>query len=58
MINRLATVAVAAALTLAAGVSQAAVTAQEAEQLKTTLTPLGAEKAGNKEGTIPAWDGG
>lgn len=36
----------------------AAVTAEEAAQLKTTLTPLGGEKAGNKEGTIPAWDGG
>lgn len=35
-----------------------AVTPQEAEQLKTTLTPLGAEKAGNKDGTIPAWNGG
>jgi hypothetical protein len=34
------------------------VSAQEAERLKSTLTPLGAEKAGNKEGTIPAWDGG
>lgn len=36
----------------------AAVTAQEAEQLKTTLTPLGAERAGNKDGSIPSWDGG
>jgi hypothetical protein len=30
----------------------------EAGQLKTTLTPLGGEKAGNKDGSIPAWDGG
>lgn len=37
---------------------QAAVSADEAAKLKTTLTPLGAEKAGNKDGTIPAWDGG
>ena len=36
----------------------AAVTAKEAEQLGTTLTPVGAELAGNKEGTIPAWTGG
>lgn len=36
----------------------AAVAADEAAKLKTTLTPLGAEKAGNKEGTIPAWTGG
>jgi hypothetical protein len=35
-----------------------AVTPEEASQLKTTLTPLGAEKAGNKDGSIPAWDGG
>jgi hypothetical protein len=36
----------------------AAVSAEEAARLKTTLTPLGAEKAGNKEGTIPEWTGG
>lgn len=47
--------ACAALIPLAAG---AAVTADEAARLKTTLTPLGAEKAGNKDGTIPAWDGG
>ncbi|ALS65148.1 MULTISPECIES: DUF1329 domain-containing protein [Pandoraea] len=33
-------------------------TPEEAKQLGTTLTPVGAEKAGNKDGTIPAWDGG
>lgn len=27
-------------------------------KLGTTLTPMGAEKAGNAAGTIPAWDGG
>ena len=36
----------------------AAVTPEEAARLKSELTPLGAEKAGNKEGTIPAWNGG
>ena len=35
----------------------AAVTADEAASLKTTLTPLGAEKAASKDGAIPAWDG-
>lgn len=35
----------------------AAVSAEEAAKLKTTLTPLGGERAGNKDGTIPAWDG-
>ncbi|HYD16765.1 MAG TPA: DUF1329 domain-containing protein [Candidatus Nanoarchaeia archaeon] len=32
--------------------------AQDATQLKTTFNPLGGEKAGNKDGTIPAWTGG
>ncbi len=36
----------------------AAVTPEEATKLKSSLTPLGGETAGNKEGTIPAWDGG
>jgi hypothetical protein len=36
----------------------AAVPAEEAAKLGTTLTPLGAERAGNKDGSIPAWDGG
>lgn len=35
----------------------AQVSAQEAEALKTTLTPVGAERAGDKSGTIPAWTG-
>jgi len=38
--------------------AMAGVTAEEAAKLKTTLTPFGAERAGNAEGTIPAWDGG
>ena len=41
-----------------AGVAAAAPTADEAKQLGTTLTPWGAEKAGNKEGTIPEYTGG
>ncbi len=35
----------------------AAVSAEEAALLKSTLTPLGAEKAGSKDGAIPAWEG-
>ncbi|MDY0038614.1 MAG: DUF1329 domain-containing protein, partial [Zoogloea oleivorans] len=38
--------------------ANAAVTADEAAKLKTTLTPLGGEKAANKDGSIPAWTGG
>jgi len=36
----------------------AAVTPEEAKQLGTTLTAVGAEKAGNKDGTIPEYTGG
>lgn len=36
----------------------AAVSADKAAQLKTNLTPLGAERAGNADGSIPAWTGG
>ena len=42
---------------LSVGEAFGAVTAEEAVTLKTTLTPLGAERAGNKDGSIPAWDG-
>src|SRR5439155_2343244 len=47
-----------ACATLAAPVAQAAVSAEEAAKLKTTLTPLGGERAGNKDGSIPPWEGG
>jgi hypothetical protein len=40
------------------GGALAAITADEAKTLSTTLTPVGAEKAANKEGTIPAYTGG
>jgi hypothetical protein len=46
---------VAASASLA---SQASVGVDEAKALGTTLTPIGAEKAGNKDGTIPAYTGG
>ncbi|HEU4460053.1 MAG TPA: DUF1329 domain-containing protein [Methylibium sp.] len=52
---RLIALACAAALGAAA---QAAVTPEEAAKLKTELTPFGAERAGNKDGSIPAWTGG
>ncbi|MBL0726255.1 DUF1329 domain-containing protein [Piscinibacter sp. HJYY11] len=43
---------------VAASAAQAGVTPEEAAKLKTTLTPFGAEKAGNADGSIPAWNGG
>jgi len=30
----------------------------EADKLRTTLTPMGGERAANKDGSIPAWEGG
>lgn len=48
-----------AALTLAlSSAAVAAVTPDEAKLLGTSLTAIGAEKAANKDGTIPAYTGG
>lgn len=47
----------AVAFTLAGPAANAAVSAEDAAQLKTTLTPMGAERAGSKDGAIPAWTG-
>lgn len=58
MNSALRTLAAALALALGTHAAVAAVTADEAAKLKTSLTPFGAEKAGNKDGSIPAWDGG
>ncbi|GGF43937.1 hypothetical protein GCM10011611_57920 [Aliidongia dinghuensis] len=55
------TAALGAALTatlLLAGAAEAGISPQEAAKLGHELTPFGAEKAGNKDGSIPAWDGG
>ncbi|HKU90311.1 MAG TPA: DUF1329 domain-containing protein [Steroidobacteraceae bacterium] len=40
------------------GAAAAAVSSSDAAKLGAELTPLGAEKAGNADGSIPAWDGG
>jgi hypothetical protein len=52
------TTILAAAIAALASSALAAVSPDEAKQLGTTLTQVGAEKAGNKDGTIPAYDGG
>src|SRR3989475_6537220 len=43
---------------LACGAADAAVTPEQADRLGKDLTPIGAERAGNQEGTIPAYEGG
>jgi len=49
---------IAFALLGASGAAIGAVSLEQAEELTTTLTPVGAERAGNAAGTIPEWTGG
>lgn len=51
-------IAIATVLALLIVPTAYAVSAEEAAKLKSSLTPMGAERAGNKEGTIPPWEGG
>ncbi|CAD5109286.1 DUF1329 domain-containing protein [Zestomonas carbonaria] len=48
----------ALALSLLATSVMAKVSPEEAARLGTSLTPIGAEKAGNADGSIPEWTGG
>lgn len=48
----------AISVALLASEASAAVSEEEANALKSTLTPLGAEKAGNTDNSIPEWTGG
>ena len=57
LINRKTCLALAACVAFCAPAA-AEISAADAAKLGTTLTPVGAEKAGNAAGTIPAWDGG
>ena len=43
---------------LSASLLTAAISSSDLARLGQDLTPLGAEKAGNADGSIPAWDGG
>jgi Protein of unknown function (DUF1329) len=52
------TIRAAAAGLMFAHLAWGAVSPQEAARLGADLTPLGGEKAGNADGTIPAWTGG
>src|SRR5512147_2381140 len=54
---RAALVAIPVAMLLAAG-ARAGVAPEQAAALGSTLTPVGAEMAGNASGTIPAFTGG
>ena len=43
---------------LCAATAWGAVSPQDAARLGAELTPLGGERAGNADGSIPAWNGG
>lgn len=55
---KLKSLAALAATAALAAPAMAELGAADLAKLGTTLTPMGAEKAGNAAGTIPAWDGG
>lgn len=55
--KKLSLLSSAVALAFAFGV-QAKLPADQVARLGNDLTPMGAEKAGNTDGSIPAWDGG
>ena len=52
------TVLAASLAMVLAAQAQAAVSTQDAAKLGSSLTLVGAEKAGNADGSIPAYDGG
>ena len=56
--KRLTQFGTAITLGLMVGSVMAAVSPEEAVKLGTTLTPLGAEKTANADGSIPEWTGG
>lgn len=55
--KKLTLISSAVALVLSCSVA-AKITPEQAARLGNDLTPLGAEKAGNADGSIPAWNGG
>jgi hypothetical protein len=56
--RRIALVTCTALMGIVGSYAYAAVSPEEADKLGKDLTAVGAEKAGNKDGTIPAWEGG
>ncbi len=58
MLKKRSLTGAAVALALYAGGALAAVAPQDIAKLGSSLTPFGAEKAGNAAGTIPEWTGG
>ena len=58
MMNATAIALAAVSMAVCLTAARAEVSAADLERLGKDLTPVGAEKAGNKDGTIPEWTGG
>jgi len=58
MRNRIPSFILAILILACAGALVAGLAPEQVARLGADLTPLGGEKAGNADGTIPAWDGG
>lgn len=58
MTSKLKPIGAAALMLCITGAAHAAVTEAQAQALGQALTPLGGERAANKDGSIPAWTGG
>lgn len=58
MTNQLRLLCAVLGLSCAANIALGAVPAEKAAQLRSILTPLGGERAGNAAGSIPEWTGG
>lgn len=56
--KKLTILSAAVIMALGAPAALAKVSQADADKLGTSLTPIGAEKAANADGSIPAWDGG
>ncbi len=58
MISKPTLIAAAFCSLFSSAAAVAKISADQAARLSNDLTPLGAEKAGNADGSIPAWNGG
>ncbi|EXF93541.1 hypothetical protein HK44_007640 [Pseudomonas fluorescens HK44] len=56
--NKMTRLLACVSLSLSVCTAHAQVSSADAQALKSTLTPMGAERAGNADGSIPAWKGG
>ena len=56
--KKITLIAAAVSLSVASGCAFAKISQQEADKLGNQLTPLGADKTANADGSIPAWTGG